>query len=1010
MLRRLASFRLVAPGALCLTLGVLALAAPPRAVDPSAKLPPAVAERVDYARDIAPLFKTACLSCHGPAKQKGGLRLDSKKSALESGSLVPGKSAQSTLIHLVAGLDSERRMPPKGSVLTPKQIGILRAWIDQGAPWPDEVRTVTKHWSYQPLVKSALPKVKQTDWVRTPIDAFILARLEAQQMHPSAPAEKRVLLRRLYFDLLGLPPTPEDLEAFLKDSSPDAYEKVVDRLLASPRYGERWARHWMDLVHYAETHGNDQDAPRDNAWHYRDYLIRSFNDDKPYARFVEEQVAGDILWPEDPQALIATGFLAAGPWDESSQKDINGDTIDKKIAQYLDRDDMVTTTMATFVSTTIHCARCHDHKFDPISMAEYYGLQAVFAGIDRANRPFDPDPKIARARHALLARKAELEKPGPARTTSLLSRESQAAVAAWEKALPRVKPWTVLEPGSVHVSAGTTTTRLPDGSILFGGKRPEKDTYTLVARTDHRGITGLRLEVMADAHLPHQGPGRQDNGNLHLSEVRLLAAPLQGGTARPVVIQRAVADYDQPGWTIRMALDGNPQTAWGIYPQVGKTHTAVLEFKEPISFAGGTTLTLHLDQLHGGGHLIGRLRIAVTTAPPPLRQDPIPDAVAAILSLPAEQRSGAQRAELALHVLKKKIESELAQLPPQQMVYAAASDFTPLNNFTPARGCRPVHVLKRGDINKPGELASPGALSCVVGLDGSFKLSAPNQEGARRAALARWLTDPRNVLTWRSIVNRVWHYHFGKGIVATPSDFGKMGGAPTHPELLDWLANWFLANGGSLKKLHRLIVTSNVYRQASLHNPEYARVDADNRLLWRMNRSRLDAESIRDAVLQISGKLDLTMGGPSVKQFLQSPGIHVTPKVEYNKIDVDHPSMYRRSVYRFIFRTLPDPLMETLDCADASQLTPVRHSSVTALHALAMLNDRFLVRQSEHFATRLTRLSKDPREQIRVAYLLALGRPPRPQEIEVLTAHAARHGLASVCRLLINTNEFMFVP
>ncbi len=551
----------------------------------------------------------------------------------------------------------------------------------------------------------------------------------------------------------------------------------------------------------------------------------------------------------------------------------------------------------------------------------------------------------------------------------------------------------------------------PDGSVRFGGPRPEVDTYTIEAPTDARGITAVRLEVLTDDSLPHKGPGRQDNGNLHLSEFRVQAAPRGNLKAlQPVALQNPSADFNQDGWTAAMAIDGNLRTAWGIYPEVGKPHAAVFEFKEPVSFQGGAILTFTLEQRHGGGHLIGKLRLSVTTAPRPVCLDPLPPAVSQALAVPPERRTEAQRVELARQALREKVEKQLAALPKQQMVYAAASDFQPQGSFKPARGCRPVQVLRRGDVRQPIAPAFPGALSCVGGLESRFRLSNLQDEGSRRAALANWLADGKNVLTWRSIVNRVWHYHFGRGIAASPNDLGHMGARPTHPELLDWLAVWFRDEaGGSLKRLHRLIVTSAAYRQASAHRPDYALKDGDNLLLWRMNRSRLDAESVRDAVLAASGKLDRTMGGPSVKHFVQSPGIHVTPKVDYLAFDVDSPGSYRRSIYRFLFRTLPDPFMDALDCPDASQFAPVRSTSVTALQALAMLNDRFMVRQCEHFAARVA-AAGELRAQVGRAFLLALGRPPTEKETAALSSYAARHGMANACRLLLNSNEFLFIP
>ncbi len=871
------------------------------------------------------------------------------------------------------------------------------------------------HWSLRPLSKPPLPEVKNKAWAATPIDRFVLARLEEKQIQPNAPADKRTLLRRLCFDLIGLPPTPEELAVFLADKSPDAYERVVDRLLASPRYGERWARHWLDVVHYAETHGHDQDRVRTNAWPYRDCVIRSFNEDKPYARFVEEQIAGDALYPGDPQSIVALGFLATGPWDESSLRDIREDTIDRQIARYLDRDDIVMTVMNTFVSTTVQCARCHNHKFDPISQAEYYGLQAVFAATDKADRAYDADAGTHALRQELLKKTSAIERKENSVLESLSEPSFQMEFAAWEKGLTnRPIPWTALMPATFSSSGGATLAKQPDGSLLAGGTRPETDTYTITATTDLKGITAVRLEVLSDASLPHQGPGRQDNGNLHLTDFRVKAAPKDGTTAAATVtLHNPTADFNQQDWDIAKAIDSDPKTAWGVYPQVGRDHQAVFEFKDPVGFAGGAALTFILDQNHGGGHLIGRPRLSVTTTAPPVSINLWPDTVARILATLPSQRSDEQKIELGLYYLKSQVERRLGALPPPQKVYAGASDFAPDGSFKPALTPREIHLLKRGDINNPGDPALPGALACVSQLSPSFELKNPIDEGARRAALAKWITDPKNTLTWRSIVNRVWHYHFGRGIVDTPNDFGRMGAPPTHPELLDWLAQTFLESGGSLKHLHKLIVTSATYRQSSAiprsATPDPQLTDADNRYLWRMNRGRLDAESVRDAVLQITGRLDFKMGGPSVKQFALSPGVHVTPVVDYAKFDIDSPESCRRSVYRFIFRTLPDPFMDTLDCADSSQLTAARNVSVTALQALAMWNNHFIVGQSEHFAQRVSRMGQDLRARIDAIYQLALGRPPTNDEAKELAAYAGKHGLANLCRLILNSNEFMFV-
>jgi hypothetical protein len=850
-----------------------------------------------------------------------------------------------------------------------------------------------------------MPATTAKKWARTPVDSFVFATLKSNGMKPSPLAAKRTLLRRVTFDLTGLPPRPEEMRAFLADDSGMAFERVVDRLLASPRYGERWARHWMDVVHFAETHGNDQDRIRTNAWPYRDYLIRSFNEDKPYARFVQEQLAGDELFPDDPQATVALGFIAAGPWDESSLRDIREDTIDRQIGRYLDRDDMVATTMSTFASVTAHCARCHDHKFDPISQEDYYSLQAVFAGVDRADRVFDADPKVHSVRQALVKQRRALERMDSTQMASLLEPAIQIEVAAWEKSeAAKIVSWTTLEPVLVVSSNGTVLTRQSDGSLLASGPRSDKDTYVITAQTVLEGITAVRLEVLTDESLPHKGPGRQDNGNLHLNEFKLLANGQVG-----LALRNASADFDQQGWTSAHAIDGKEKTAWAIYPQVGQPHFAMFELKEDLKSNGITNLTFVLEQNHGEGHLIGRLRLSATTAPRPVRARPFPADIEKILTTASNQRSDEKKKELAAYFLRKQIDQKLSALPKPQLVYAGASDFVPDGGLVPAKGPRTIHVLKRGDINKPGVEAAPGALEEISAIQSRFALANPHDEGSRRAALAKWITDPKNPLTWRSIVNRVWHYHFSRGLVDSPNDLGKMGGEPSHPELLDWLANWFLEHGGSIKQLHRLIVTSAVYQQSSRDNPAFTRIDSDNRLLWRMNRYRLDAESVRDAILQITGQLDLAMGGPSVRQFTLSPGIHVTPVVDYAKFDIDSPDNGRRSVYRFLFRTLPDPFMDSLDCPEASQLAPVRGASVTALQALSMLNNHFVTRQSERFAERLATLKPTLQGQIEAAYELALGRPPSRAETRDLVVYAKEHGLPNLCRLLFNSNEFMFV-
>lgn len=895
---------------------------------------------------------------------------------------------------MVCWADDEHQRPPKEK-LPAAEIAMPEKSVKHGASDSQMLEIAQSNpldwWSLKRLERPIVPEGTH------PIDAFIRAELASQGLQPSPLADRRTLMRRLTLDLHGMLPTPEEIKVFENDSDPRAWENLVDELLASPRYGERWARHWMDAVRYAETHGHDEDAIRENAWPYRDWIISAFNNDKPYADFVREQVAGDVIAADDPWATAATGFLASGPWDSSSQMGIQDGTIDKKIAQYLDRDDMLSATMSTFTSTTVHCARCHDHKFDPVSLKDYYALQAVFAGIDKVDRPFDLDPAVALKRRELLAGQTGIE-------SQIDDPAMQEEVSAWVKNFESsAKNWMTLTPKKVTSASGTPHQIQPDGSILFGGAAPEKDTYTVTGTTKRKRLTAVQLEVLTDDSFPVKGPGRAPNGNLHLSEIRVNI----GGV--PVPFARASADFNQADWEVHKAIDGNPASAWGIHPHEGRPHRAIFVFKQAVAVTPDTNIEIILEQLHGGSHLIGRPRISLTGDDQPDQGFAMPAAIEAILSTPEPKRSAEQRRQLAHNYLKEKYARELAALPDVGKIFAVASQFKAIGNFKPAGHPREVHVLHRGDIQLPKEVATPGALACLPGLPDRFELADPKDEGARRAALADWLAHRDNVLTWRSIVNRVWHYHFGRGIVATPNDFGKMGAAPTHPELLDWLAFEFRERGGSLKWLHKTILLSDTYRQSAADRQEGIKADVDNRLLWRMNRQRLDAESIRDAVLSLSGRLDLKMGGPSARQFHSSKGVHVTPNLDYLGFDPDDPANLRRSVYRFVFRTVPDPLMQALDCPDASQLAPRRETSATALQALAMLNNRFLVRQSEHIATDLKASHPDLAAQINELFLRAYGRSASPDESAQIAAYATKHGLANACRIILNSSEFLFV-
>ncbi|MAT15134.1 MAG: hypothetical protein CMJ46_07670 [Planctomyces sp.] len=958
---------------------------------------------VDFDRDVRTVFATKCLKCHGADEPEGDFNLTAREFTVDGGQIVPGAPEQSPLIERITSPDEFLRMPPEGDPLSETEIRNISAWIKSGAEWP-------VHWAYQelktpPTPEQAWPELR--DWCETPIDHFIAARLQQAGLPPSPAADRVTLLRRAIFDLTGLPPTPEEVAEFLNDPSPDAWGRCVDRLLASPRYGERWARHWMDLVHFAETHGHDQDRPRDHAWPYRDYLVSSFNADKPYADFVREQIAGDVLAPFDSDVLTATGFLAAGPWDESSLMSIREDSIDRLKAQYLDRDDIVTTVMSTFNSASIHCARCHDHKFDPISREDYYGMQSIFAGIDKANRAFDANSETARRRAELTRRRNEINDTFVQQLEQLLTTDNLQHLRDWEAAnRDQQVYWEPLPLTEYRSDQGATLELQEDQSILVSGTKPETDIYHVRGASSLSSITAVRVEVLSHETLPANGPGRAENGNLHLNELRLFTE-----SQSELELATPFADFNQEGWTIEMATDRNPETAWGIHPQEGKPHFAIFPLAQPLAMADGETVQFELQQTHGRGHLIGCFRISVTDAPAELlrQEQTVPPVIVELLRQEASERAAVSNAKLIHWLLLRDIETELASLPSQQFVYCGTNSFQPEGSFKPAAAPREVRVLHRGLVSEPEKLAVPAGLRCLESLPANLNIDQVDDEADRRRALAEWLASEQNPLTWRSIANRVWLYHFGQGLVTTPNDFGQMGAAPSHPELLDWLATYLRDHDGSLKALHREILLSAVYQQRSMSRPEAEAIDAGNTLLWRMNRRRLDAESFRDALLVVSGSLDSTMGGPSVKQFIETKGVHVTPDVDYANFDVNDPANYRRSVYRFIFRTLPDPFMESLDCPDASQLTPKRNVSLTAIQALATLNDKFVVRQSELLAEELAREATDPETQIQLAWQRLFHRDPNAEELDAVVEYARQYGLANACRFLFNTNEFLFV-
>ncbi len=872
-------------------------------------------------------------------------------------------------------------------------------------------------WSLRPLVGPPVPAAGH------PVDAFINTALQEKGLTPAPPADARTLVRRMYFDVHGLPPSPEEVEAFaaawLEDPAA-AVSRLTDHLLASPRYGERWARHWFDVIHFADSHGFEHDVFRENAWRYRDYVIAALNTDTPWPRFIREQLAADVFYPEEPRLTAALGFLGAGTYDQSAA----GTAITS--FEYLDRDDLVTQTMAAFVSTTANCARCHAHKFDPITQEDYFALQAVFAGIGKGDITYDEDAAVAKKRRHWTALKEAAARQDAA---VLLNEENAALVAAWEKERGPAVPWRPLLPEVFISLEGTTLERLDGGALLSSGARPDKDVFTITAAPGAGEISAIRLDLLPHDSLPAKGPGRPDNGNVHLSEFEVQVFRAASGKAEKTGIKRAASDFDQEGYGIAGAIDGKPATSWAIHPREGQPHAAVFELSEKLKLEAADRLVITLRQLQGGSHLLGHFKLSAA-AGDSAALTLLPEAVTAALSIPPDKRTPEQRLAVAAFVLERKAADALAALPPQAAVWAAAKAAKNERGVITYTEPRAIHVLYRGELDKPREAAAPGALSAVAALPARFALPDATEESARRAALAEWIARRENPLTWRSAVNRVWHYHFGRGLCDTPSDFGRMGGVPSHPALLDWLAVWFRDEAkGSLKALHKLILTSATWRRSSQcavlsaqspagttdhcelsteHYSHNTRQDPNNTLHWRGNRTRLDADCIRDAILAVSGRIDLTMGGPGAQHFTMRPGPQSTPVLDYNAFDWSQPAGARRSIYRVVWRGIADPFMEALDFPELGLLAPARGFSASALQSLALFNNPFVLHHSQCLAQRLEQETAAG-DRVRQLFRFTLQREPTAQEHKEFAALTERSGLAAAARVIFNSNEFLFL-
>ncbi|MDG1894502.1 MAG: DUF1549 domain-containing protein [Fuerstiella sp.] len=1011
--------------------------------------------RVDFEKQIAPIFAQHCIRCHLRGNKKGDISLATIGDLKANEYVIGGDVVGSYLIELVTEVDSEPpAMPKEGKPLSEQEVALLRQWIDQGAKWPNEFVVKEKSkadaswWAYQQLTvarhsesSSSTPDLESQ---ATTIDDFILAKLAEHKLSPSPQADRRTLIRRLSFDLHGLPPTPEAVEAFVDDNDAKAYENLVDRMLESPHYGERFAQHWLDIAHYADTHGFERDKRRDNAWRYRDYVIRALNEDRPYDRFLQEQIAGDVLWPDNEQAVIATGFLAAGPWDFVGQVETKSPVL-RRSARSLDLDDMATQVMTAAMAMTINCARCHDHKLDPISQREYYQLRAVFAGVKREDRvvsdaalkqyELQKQELIAR-RNRLDFEKGRLEGEG-LNLADIVGGGNGLGTGTYRNAIDarnaKVQTRNFGNLGNVVTNKFSPSAFefvdgvfIPDGD---NGKAKIPASSTGITITGLPKTSGNAWDMIRNGPVASQHSPELDGIDFTRDGHNLLGLHANAGITFDVAAMRKVARLSES--SNKRSPDSESQATLhftasvGYFGVVGNNFAdawvfvdgrKVAEFKKLRRADGLQKIDVELPASArfltlvstDGGNGYGMDQIGF--GDPQMK-----------LSAPPTLTDETRKRLAEVKTQREKIGKALETLGPPPRFYGVVAEKSDTEKSVPE-----VRLLTRGNPESPsGDALTPAAFSSLAMLESELGTSETS-EGERRAALGRWITHPENPLVRRVIVNRLWQWHFGTGLVDTPSDFGYGGGRPSHPKLLDWLAEELAKRNWSIKALHRLIVTSEAYKQSSRsrfrensdklgdeglnsHESTYSRateIDADNRLLWRQNPRRIEAEAIRDSVLFVSGKLNPKRAGPGFEDFKYQDAYAPI----YTYVIADEPALWRRSIYRYIVRTTPDRFLTTLDCPDPANFTPKRLTTTTPLQSLALYNNDFMLRQARYFAERLKEESgNDANAQVGRAFALAFGRQPSPQESRLAIDFEKQQGLFALCRSLFNSNEFVYV-
>ncbi len=960
------------------------------------------ADPPDFAREIQPIFQKSCVGCHGAKSQLGNLRLDSREAAART--IAAKNPDASSLYQRVAGIGDQARMPMGGKPLAPAEIAVIKRWIEAGADWPEALSAkaeIKKHWAFVPPVRSAVPAVKSL-WGRTPIDRFVLARLEQEGLQPSPEADRITLLRRLHLDLTGLPPSIADVDRYLADKSPQAYERAVDRLLGSPHYGERWGRHWLDAARYADSDGFEKDKPR-FVWFYRDWVINALNRDMPYNQFLTEQLAGDLLPNATQDQRVATGFLRNSMINEEGGIDPE----QFRMEAMFDRMDAVGKSM---LGLTIGCAQCHNHKFDPLKQEEYYRLFAFLnSSYEGSIAVYTPQEQQRRAE--ILSKIREIETDGQHRDASWSQR-----FEAWKQSIEARRPaWTVLRPEVEDISTGGQKyVPQADGSLLAAGYAPTKHRVHLTVKTGLTKISAIRLELLLDPNLPMGGPGRSTKGTAALTEFEAEYEDASG-KRRAICISDASATVNMPEallepqfhdkseaqqknlrvtGPIRYAIDKDRNTAWSTDAGPGRRNQpreAVFVFDEPVLSGSPITLHIYLRQDHGGWNSdanqnqnLGRFRLSATDAS---------DAVA----LPPLQFSSWRETQPQWAARNAEIEKLWAKHPEgtSQLVLQELAEQ------------RSTKMLIRGDFLKPGKPVEPGVPAFLNPL--------PAGAPANRLTLAQWLTDRNAPTTARAIVNRVWQTYFGTGLVATSEDLGTQAEPPSHPELLDWLAVEFMESGWSLKKLHRLIVTSAVYRQSSAVTPELLAKDPANRLLARGPRFRVEGEIVRDVTLAASGLLNAKVGGPSVfppaPEFLFQPPASYGPKIWDEEKGTER---YRRALYTFRYRSVPYPMLQTFDTPNGDISCVRRTRSNTPLQALTTLNEPlFLEAASALGKLAVSEGGRTDGERLGYAFRRVVSRPPTAAERDELLSFLDRNRRArgeeaawtAIARVLLNLDE-----